>query len=173
MIFQKQAQCSGSAPAPEAPSARGKRTAPLPAGLPGSYPTCPRVAVGAIVFHRGRVLLVCRRHPPGRGLWAIPGGRVELGESLAAAAEREILEETGLAVRAGDPVEVFEVVERDDRGAVVYHYVIVDLAAEYLHGDIRAGDDALEARWVPAGELARLAVNPKTRQVLRKRYGFG
>ena len=140
---------------------------------PGSYPPHPRVAVGAIVFHRRRVLLVCRKHSPSKGWWAIPGGRVELGESLAAAAEREILEETGLIVGARGPVETFEVIDRDEKGAIRYHYVIVDLAADYLRGRIRPGDDALQARWVSEDELDRLPVNAKTRQVLQKHYDFG
>jgi 8-oxo-dGTP diphosphatase len=139
----------------------------------GAYPRHPRLAVGAIVFRRGRVLLVRRAHPPAQGTWAIPGGSVNLGESLAAAAEREIREETGLRVRAAEPVVTFEVIERDDGGRIRYHYVIVDLAAEYLSGSIHAGDDALEARWVSAGELQRLPVNPTTRRVLKQHYDFG
>jgi len=137
-----------------------------------AYPRHPRIAVGAIVFHQGRVLLVARKNPPSQGLWAIPGGSVELGERMTAAAEREILEETGLTVRAHTPVETFEVIDRDEGGDVRYHYVIVDLAADYLHGEIRPGDDALEARWVSQEELALLPVNPKTRQVLKKHYNF-
>ena len=71
------------------------------------YPDKPQVAVGAIVINDGRVLLVKRSQPPSKGLWAIPGGRVELGETLKQAAEREIIEETGLTIRAGDPVYTF------------------------------------------------------------------
>jgi ADP-ribose pyrophosphatase len=80
------------------------------------YPENPQVAVGAIVIKDGRVLLVKRSQPPSKGLWAIPGGRVELGETLKEAAEREIIEETGLTIRAGDPVYTFDVIERDDAG---------------------------------------------------------
>lgn len=141
--------------------------------LSGSYPRRPLVAVGAIVFHRGQILLVRRGHPPSQGQWAIPGGRVKLGERLAEAAEREIREETGLSIRAGQPVVTFEVIDRDANGSVRYHYVIVDLAATYLSGVIRAGDDALQARWVSQNDLARMAVNQKTRQILKKFYDFG
>jgi ADP-ribose pyrophosphatase len=94
------------------------------------YPDAPRVAVGAIVIHHQQVLLVLRGQPPSQGLWAIPGGSVELGETLQQAAEREIREETGLLIRAGEPVYIFDTVQRDDEGRVRFHYVIVDVLAE-------------------------------------------
>lgn len=138
-----------------------------------AYPEHPRLAVGAVVFHAGRVLLVRRGRPPGQGQWAIPGGKVCLGETLKQAAEREILEETGVRVAAGDPVYTFDMVERDDTGRVRFHYVIVDLAAAYLGGDVRPGDDAAEARWVAAEELPALGVNTRTRELLLREFHFG
>jgi ADP-ribose pyrophosphatase len=142
--------------------------------LPKSaYPGQPLLAVGAVAIHEGRVLLVRRLRPPGQGQWAIPGGKVDLGETLAQAAEREILEETGLRIAAGEPVYTFEVVERDEEGRVRFHYVIVDLAAEYLGGDLRPGDDAGDARWVAPEELAALSVHPRTRELLQRRFNFG
>ncbi len=139
----------------------------------GRYPGCPVVAVGAVVFNNGRVLLVRRGQPPSDDLWAIPGGKVRLGESLQAAAEREILEETGLTVRAGRPVHTFDVIERDDRGRVRFHYLIVDLRAEYAGGTVRAGDDAREARWIGPDEIRRLTVSPQTIDLLQREFGFG
>ena len=106
-------------------------------------------------------------------MWPIPGGRVRLGETLQAAAEREILEETGVVIRANAPVLVYDVIQKDDRGAVQYHYVIVDLAADYVSGEPRAGDDAADARWITADELARIAVNPATRRLLAETFDFG
>jgi 8-oxo-dGTP diphosphatase len=138
-----------------------------------AYPDHPLLAVGAVVIHEGRVLLVRRLRPPGQGQWAIPGGKVDLGETLAQAAEREILEETGLTIAAGEPVYTFEVVERDEEGRVRFHYVIVDLAAEYLGGDLRPGDDAADARWVAPEELAALRVHPRTRELLQRRFNRG
>ena len=140
---------------------------------PAIYPDTPRPAVGAVVFKDDAVLLVRRGNPPACGMWAIPGGRIRLGETLQAAAEREILEETGVVVRAGDPVFVFDSVERDASGRVRFHYVIVDLAAEYLRGEPTAGDDAADARWVTRDDLARLPVNPVTRRLLAETYDFG
>ena len=137
------------------------------------YPPAPRVAVGAVVFRNKRVLLVRRGKAPARGQWAIPGGSVNLGESLQQAAQREVYEETGIRIAAGRPAFVFDVVDVAGDGKVRYHYVIIDLEARYLGGDPRCGDDALEARWVAAEELRELDVYPATRRLLHGRYGFG
>lgn len=141
--------------------------------MPAVYPVCPQVAVGAVVFRDGSVLLVRRGNPPAQGVWAIPGGRVQLGETLKQAAEREILEETGVVIRAGEPVLTFDVVETDPSGAVRFHYVIVDLKAEYVSGKPQAGDDALEARWIRASSLAQLEVSARTLRLLREEFRFG
>jgi ADP-ribose pyrophosphatase len=137
------------------------------------YPGNPRVAVGAVVFKDERVLLVRRGQPPSEDLWAIPGGSVEIGETLQEAAEREILEETGITVRAGEPVYTFDVIDRDSAGKIRFHYVIVDLAADYVTGEPKAGDDAAEARWVTAQEIDALPVSPPTLKLLKTKFGFG
>ena len=135
------------------------------------YPESPRVGVGAVVFREGRVLLVRRAVAPSQGLWAIPGGGLNLGETLRQAAEREILEETGITIRAGEPVYVGDLVYRDDAGRIHYHYVVVDFAAEDLGGEVIGSDDALEARWVSPEEFAGLDATPTTRELLA-RLGF-
>jgi ADP-ribose pyrophosphatase len=137
------------------------------------YPCNPRVAVGAVVFKDERVLLVRRGQPPSEDLWAIPGGSVEIGETMQEAAEREILEETGITVRAGEPVYTFDVIDRDSAGKIRFHYVIVDLAADYVTGEPKAGDDAAEARWVTAQEIDALPVSPPTLKLLKTKFGFG
>jgi ADP-ribose pyrophosphatase len=137
------------------------------------YPERPRVAVGAVVFKEGAVLLVQRGQAPAEGSWAIPGGSVRVGETLQHAAEREILEETGVVIRAAAPVYTFDVIERDAEGRVRFHYVIVDLAAEYLAGMPRPASDAVDARWVSVDELRRRKVSPETIGLLKDRFGFG
>lgn len=137
------------------------------------YPAQPCVAVGAIVFKERRVLLVRRGKPPAMDLWAIPGGSVNICETLQRAAEREILEETGITIRALEPVFTFDYIERDERGYARFHYVIVDLEARYMHGEPRAGDDATEARWISSEELSALKVSSKTRELLKTRFDFG
>ena len=145
----------------------------LTPGSDGSYPAQPRVAVGAIVFKDHKVLLVRRGKPPAENLWAIPGGRVEVGETLQEATEREILEETGVTIRALEPVYTFDVIDQDARGRTRFHYVIIDLSADYVRGEPRAGDDAAAARWVSSDELAALKVSSKTRQLLKTQFDFG
>jgi len=98
---------------------------------------------------------------------------MELGETLQAAAEREILEETGITIRAGEPVFTFDVIERDEDGRIRYHYVIVDMIADYISGELCCGDDAVEARWVSAQALNGLNASSRTRQLLKERFGFG
>jgi 8-oxo-dGTP diphosphatase len=136
------------------------------------YPTSPRVAVGAVVFKENRVLLVKRDNPPGKGLWAIPGGRVKLGETLQVAAERETREETGVIIRAKDPVYTFDVIERDARGRIRFHYVIVDLLADYISGKPNPGSDACDARWIAHPELDEIALSPSTRKFLKEKIQF-
>ncbi len=137
------------------------------------YPTQPILAVGAVVFKDQKVLLVRRGKAPAKGMWAIPGGSVKLGETVKQAAEREILEETAIRIRAGEPVYSFESIEHDENGEVRFHYYIVDLEAEYLTGKITPGDDADDAAWMTVEELKFNNVNPGTLEFLLQSYGFG
>ncbi len=130
------------------------------------YPEYPRVGVGAVVFREGRVLLVRRGGAPSRGLWAIPGGALELGETLREGAEREILEETGITIRAGELVFSGETMDRDLDGRLRFHYVIIDFAGEYVSGEVNGSDDASEARWVSPAELADLPATKTTVKLL-------
>ncbi len=126
----------------------------------------PMVGVGAVVRHGGKVLLVQRGRAPGRGTWAVPGGKVKWGETLQQAAERELLEETGVRIRAGQPIYVFDAITRHTDGRVRFHYVVVDLDAEYIGGQPQPGDDARDARWVAPAEFDTLDIHPRTRELL-------
>ena len=129
--------------------------------------------MGAVVFKEDKVLLVLRGKPPAEKQWSIPGGCVELGETLQEAAEREITEETGIVIQAKNPVYTFDVIERDVDGRIRFHYVIVDLAADYVCGELRAGDDAVEVSWFSPKDLKNLNVSDATRKLLAQCYGFG
>jgi 8-oxo-dGTP diphosphatase len=110
----------------------------------------PVVGVGVVLVQDGKVLLVRRGRNPGRGLWAVPGGKVRRGEPMRDAARRETLEETGLEVEIGDVVWVGEYLEADD------HIVLIDFAGSVLGGGLRAGDDADEVLWVALEEAVEL-----------------
>lgn len=135
-------------------------------------PAAPQVGVGAVVFHDSAVLLVQRRNPPCADEWAIPGGKVRLGETLQQAAEREILEETGIHIKAGEPIYAFDLIENDASGQVRWHYAIIDLQADYIHGEIRAADDASAAAWFKPEDLARVTVNSTTLKLLQTQFDF-
>lgn len=139
----------------------------------GRYPNHPRVAVGAVIFKEDKVLLVLRGKPPAENQWSIPGGCVELGETLQEAAQREITEEAGIVIQARKPIYTFDVIERDENGHIRFHYVIVDLAADYVSGELRAGDDAVDVGWVSPEDLNNFNVSDETRKLLAQCYGFG
>jgi len=135
----------------------------LPDDRAGREVVRPVVAVGGIVFDTGgRVLLVERGQPPGAGLWSIPGGRLEVGETLAAGVARELAEETGLVVEVGPLVEV---VERIGDG---YHFVILDYLARVVGGALAAGSDVRAARFVDAGELGALPITAGLPDVIER-----
>ena len=118
--------------------------------------TGPFCAVGAIVLDKGALLLIKRDREPARGQWSLPGGRVEIGETLREALVREVREETGVEVDVDGLIGVAERIVRDDDGAIEYHYVILDYVCTARSTILKAGDDAADARWVPVGELADL-----------------
>lgn len=138
---------------------------------PRDYPAEPRVGVGALVVHEQQVLLVRRARPPAVGVWALPGGRVRLGETLRQAVEREVREETGVSVRARDVLHCFELIEHDTQGAVRFHYVVVDLRADYLAGTPAGGGDAREARWFALTALGKMRLHPETAALLDALHG--
>jgi ADP-ribose pyrophosphatase YjhB (NUDIX family) len=132
------------------------------------YPEHPVVGVGAVVVRNRQALIIKRAHDPRKGEWSLPGGLLELGESLAAAICREVREETNLIVAAGPIIETFDRVHRDDAGRIRYHFVIVDFVCWSDEGEAVAGSDAEAVAWVTANEIDRYGVNAHAKAVIVK-----
>jgi 8-oxo-dGTP diphosphatase len=130
-------------------------------------PAHPVLGVGAVIVKDGKALIVKRANDPYKGQWSIPGGRVELGETLAEAVRREMREETGLEVRVGPLIEVFERVEHEE-GRLRYHFVIVDYLCACVGGALCAGDDAEAVAWVTSDEVVRYGLADSAAAVVRK-----
>lgn len=132
------------------------------------YPAFPMIGVGVVVWRGDRVLLIQRGKAPRLGEWSLPGGRQELGETVAEAARREVREETGLIIDIHDVVAVIDSIHRDDRGQIQYHYTLIDLLAEWRDGTATAGDDAAAIAWATLAELPQFGVWRETEAVIRR-----
>ena len=131
------------------------------------FPDRPIVGVGAVILDGDRVLLARRAHPPLQGEWSLPGGAVEVGETLHEALMREVREETGLDVEIGPVVEVLDRIERQSDGRVEYHFIIVDYACSVLGGTLACASDAADARWVGLGALDEYSLTDAALRVIR------
>jgi 8-oxo-dGTP diphosphatase len=145
------------------------------------YPERPVVGVGGVVIENGRALLIRRGSEPLRGEWSIPGGTLELGESLERGVARELLEETGLEVRVLELIEVFDrIFEGDDAAAggalekkgPRFHYVIVDYLCERIAGDAVAASDVTHVAFAREEELSSYGLTPTATRVLRKAFAM-
>ena len=134
------------------------------------YPDRPIVGVGAVIIEGERVLLIRRGSPPLLGEWSLPGGVVELGETLRAAAEREAREETGLHIKAGEVIEVLDRIISGREGAPQYHYVLIDFLCTVQGGELRAGGDAADVRWAGESEPAKYKLEQPAMEVIRKAF---
>jgi 8-oxo-dGTP diphosphatase len=132
------------------------------------YPERPIVGVGAVIVEGGKVLLIRRRYEPLMGQWSLPGGAVEVGEALERAVEREMLEETGLAVDVGPVIEVFDRITRDEARRVRYHFVLIDYLCRPTGGELRAGSDVDAAIWADPAQLAQYALTEKATAVIQR-----
>ncbi len=137
------------------------------------YPTRPLVGAGAVIHRGGKVLLVRRRYPPNQGKWALPGGLVELGETVQDAAAREIREETGLDVEIEGLLDVQSDLHRDSAGRFEYHYVLVDYLAKPVGGKLRLNEESSEYGWFASEDVRRLDVTKGTGMVLSDFFRHG
>jgi len=126
---------------------------------PRPTPTCL-----ACVVRESRVLLIRRAQEPNKGFWSFPGGRVELGETIFEAVQREVFEETGCTVEPEKVFHVYDWITRDDSGEVKFHYVVNYVRCSYRSGEARAASDASEARWVAEPDIADLTMHPFARE---------
>lgn len=134
------------------------------------YPSHPMVGVGAIVFRGNEVLLIRRGREPAQGKWSLPGGLVELGESLEAAVQREVLEETGLQVEVGGLVAALDRIIFDEERRIQYHYVLLDFLCRSEDGEPRTGDDVTASRFVPLVGLSAYNLTEGTERVIRRAF---
>jgi ADP-ribose pyrophosphatase YjhB (NUDIX family) len=131
------------------------------------YPDTPLVGVGAIIIEDGRVALVKRGHAPLVGEWSIPGGVMEVGETVREAAVREACEETGLQVIVEELLGIYDRLLRDEQGKVRYHYLLVDFLCRRTSGELCAAGDAEEVRWFTPEEVKQLMLPDDTNEVIR------
>ena len=135
---------------------------------PREYPDRPFIGVGAVIVDGPRVVLVRRGSEPLAGHWSLPGGAVEIGETLEACVAREMLEETGLEVAVGPVIDVFDRITRDTEGRVQYHYVLVDYLCRVVGGTLQAGSDVEAAVWADASELSGYHLASKATTVIAR-----
>ena len=134
------------------------------------YPERPLVGVGGVVIADGRTLLIRRGSAPLLGQWSIPGGMLELSESIAEGVRRELAEETGLEVRVGDLIEVFERIVPGEDGRTRYHFVILDYLCEMVSGVARAGSDVTDVAWAREDELEKYALTAIATRVIQRAF---
>jgi 8-oxo-dGTP diphosphatase len=135
-----------------------------------SHSPSPVPAVIAVLIHEGQALLVRRANPPDAGLWGFPGGKIEYGETVKAAAMRELLEETSVLGEAQDIITTLDILVRSDAGELQQHYILIAVRCRWLSGIPLAGDDALEARWFPMADLdpGRIAMSADVEVIARR-----
>lgn len=132
------------------------------------YPQYPRIGVGVLVKKDDKFLLIKRGQEPSKGVWTVPGGHVELGESLEQTAHREIAEECNLKINILKRLDVFEFIQHDEEGRIQYHSIVVDYLARYVSGALQAQDDIDEARWLKKNEIEELHLPQATLSLLHK-----
>lgn len=131
------------------------------------YPDQPIVGVGIVIVNESKIVLAQRGNEPGKGKWSIPGGLVDLGESILGAVIREAKEETCLDVEKPKLLDVVDTVTFDDDGKIKYHYVIVDYFVNVIGGELKAASDVEDLRWVPFDEVEKYTLTTSFRDFFR------
>jgi len=126
------------------------------------------MGVGGLVLNRGKILLIKRAKEPSRGEWSIPGGLVEVGETLHSAVVREVYEETGLIVEPSTLVKLVERIIPDETGEILYHYILADYLCAVMGGEKKAGSDALDCVWASETELELYNLAPITAELVQE-----
>ncbi len=132
------------------------------------YPERPVASAHAVVLRDDRVLLVLRANEPSKGLWSLPGGMIELGETIAETVHREVAEECAVTIEVGPPMRVEDNIIEDDLGSVRFHYVVIYVLARYLAGGGRAASDAEALQWATRERLTELDMHPVARSVAQR-----
>ena len=132
------------------------------------YPKQPIIGVGAVIIKDGKILLEKRKNEPGKGKWSVPGGLVELGESVEQTVMREVKEETGLEVEKPEHIDVVDNIIRDESGRVKYHFVIIDYFMKLKGGTLKAASDAEELKWVPLSDVEKYDLTKTFREFFQR-----
>ena len=134
------------------------------------YPHRPIASVAACVFKGERVLLIKRARQPSQGLWSVPGGAIELGETIRDAVKRELREECGIEIEVDRVINAVDLILPDEKGRIQFHYIVTYLLASHISGEAYPGSDALEVRWAACQELDTLNMTPAVRKNMK--YSF-
>ncbi len=135
------------------------------------YPHSPLVGVGVVVFNeQNKILLVQRGQDPNKGLWALPGGLVELGEELKIAAGREVKEKCDIDVAVGEPVSIADLILKDPDNKVKYHYILINYSAMYISGIVQPQTDVNNADWFSQADVDKLDIPELTKNVIYKAF---
>ena len=132
------------------------------------YPKHPIPGVAATIIHENRILLALRGKPPSQGMWGLPGGVVEVGETLEEAVVREIKEETSVDVEPIKLITIFDTIRRDKEGRIKTHFILFEYLCKYLGGEVKAASDAPDARWISLDALDSIDIMHSTRRFIQK-----
>jgi 8-oxo-dGTP diphosphatase len=134
------------------------------------YPTRPWVGIGVVVHKNQDILLIKRAKHPNKGMWSLPGGAQNIGETIFAGAQREVLEETCIVSKDHRLIDCIDSISYDDDGKVEYHYTLIEVSSLYESGLLQAQDDASDARWVAYRDLADYDLPTKTHEIIKRSY---